>query len=515
MNDILAVDRVYRNCSELLSGRVEMVAIDDPAGAAFNKKLRAAEERSRTERLESWAALLRILKTIRWHRAINVTPPDNQNGLRRSLDKVRDELHRVKQLADTDNVLDELVDLAYRMAGAPSPLAEDLIEQCEDIDPAQCLVVVSGAGLAQEYARWLAPYRIQVLSQSNYLRTVSFAEKAFLIGPPFFYEDSLLKAGRAPEIAINFPSWITRRKPKNSALDPFYEQRYSLTLKDFHVSPFEDSELIQDPREADEEILNEERASELQFDLFSEEESEDRRYCYFGSSSAGSIEARLFLLAGEKEVFLEVEGESVRCVDFDLRKEPSVNFKRIENLKEGDYLVLGMGENEKGVIYTKVAEKLPVAAQSQELWKSKLKKRIDRYGEAEVQRKLRLRGVTLHIRYSTWTEPFFIQPRNESHFRALLDYLDLPADRFVDNAHSFRAEMRREERENRRRLESLISHDSAEELQCHGFVYLNPEDDGSSGLFAGRLLASSREFYKVPKALLRVPRDSDRAIGLF
>lgn len=515
MGEIAAVNRVYQNCRDLLDGRVEMVAIDDPIGAAFDKRLRMAERRCRNEELVSCSAVLQILKAIRWRRAVTITPLEYQPSLEKSLEKARDELQMVAELADESEFLEEVVELAFRMANETSPLAQDLIDQCEDVGCAHSLVVVKGVGVAQEYEKWLARYRIQVLPQSYFLRTVSCVEKAFLIGPPFFYGNSLLKAGRAPEMAVNFPSWISGRKLRQSPLEPFYKQRFTLTLKDFSVIAPEGSESSIASTEDCSDLSYEPREPEEQFSLFDWPDSVNSGGFCASSSSPAVEEARLYLLAGGKEVYLEVDGESVRCVDLDLQDDRRVTFTRIGDLEEGDYILLGMGENEKGVVYTKVAEKFPSAAETQALWKSKLRERLDRYGEGEVERKLRIRGVNLHIRYYDWTAPFFIHPRNESHFRALLDYLNFPIDEYVHNAKLFRLEMRREERANRRKLENLISHEAAEELRSQGFVYLNPKDDGSSGLFAGRLIGVSPRSYRVSRTILRVPRDSNRAEGLF
>lgn len=496
------VDRLnqrYDASANLVRTGVDIFAVGDPAGAAFNAAVRRLMALLKAEGGDYLNELAGAAKALRWRRATQPQPLEFNSSLSDLSDVIAQHSERLRGAIADQALLDELRAAAALMVSTNSVVGEVLVGSIKEVCAHSTVVIAASKSAAAGLQAWLLHHDVLVLTASELERIQPDCEHAYAIGPPRFFPSSLVTAPITSTVTFVLPAWVSDRAVARSAIAAYAEGAIRIgsrivTQGDIGApdgaqpdEPENDSDYLPQPvwvnqREADREPTSDE------------------------------VEARKVLLSGNLAMWLD-DGERIRSIDPEQPSGERVTYTEIQAVRVGTYLLLRQGETERNALYQAAISRLPDGAaidQAQEAWKRLLADRIREAGYRQVVKRLRAVGVEAADRARAWTSPNLIRPHSDQDYARLLEWLGIPIQPTFSHATHLRKTLYRVSAEIGKQLEVAVSAADLSELETTGHLSIDVESDGFRGILATRVLAISPFTEIVARHEARVPF-SDRS----
>ena len=223
------------------------------------------------------------------------------------------------------------------------------------------------------------------------------------------------------------------------------------------------------------------------------------------------VEALLFLLAGDRAVYLDALSKKQEVVEPDLDGEERVQKKDTDGLAPGDHILLrteGGGRLVRVAADALLGSRATFLRDRQSEWKRHLRGKIDELGFQRLEADLRVEGCTIasYQNIRNWAAPDSIKLMNEDHFLALLRVigLDRPSEYWewmkeIDSAH------RKAGRVLASQLREAVRDADVDPLVRFGRMKFSLGDGEGGEMEAFRIEDADAEPHVVPEQLLGQP----------
>ena len=483
----------YQASADLLRDGVEIVIVGDPLGARFKSALHSVLSLAKIiDDCES-DALIAVAKKFCWKLLTQPQPLQFNSCLVGLSNELKERANRVRKAIGEDALLDELVSASIDASSANSSIGAMLMKSMKEIGiDSEVVIVAADRPAALGIKAWLQGSDARVVTVSEFEQAWQDREQAYVIGPPRLYPSALVTAPTISSISFLYPAWFSDSRVPGSAISSYAEGAIRVGARIFRegkVSSTGQEPVIED--------LN---------DYFCQPLWGPRNVDVSGSSG-GRVKARKLLLSGDFAIWLD-NGSRIRAFDPQQPEDERVVFVNVSTVCSGSYLLLRIGETERGVLYKKAIKDLPngndvVAAQN--AWKNALLERIDKLGHVQVMRELRDLNVKAANQVEAWVDADLIRPRYDYDFTRLLEYLKIPMQPTYDYATYLRKKTCQISKKITVCLEKAMSVVDTSELELKGHLKLDLETEGLRGLLVARVLAVSPFEERVARSKVRIP----------
>ena len=314
---------------------------------------------------------------------------------------------------------------------------------------------------------------------------------AYVIGPPRFYNSSLVTAPITSEINFLMPAWIADQTVPQSTIAPYAEGAVVVNAR--FLTEGEVSELGLCHAEVVDELLPQ--------PVWGTKQSPGRE------PSSDEVEARKVLLSGNHAIWLD-DGQRIRALDPAQPAGERVTYIQVDAVRAGTYLLLRQGETEHGALYQDALNLLGNQADAtrdtQQAWKTRLAQRLSKLGYKEVMLQLHGKGVRTVEQARAWADPHLIRPNSDHDFTYLLEWLHIPLQPTFAHATKLRKNLYQASANIRDELETAISATDLSDLEPTGHLSLDVQIEGVRGILAARVLAISPYSEIMPRHETRV-----------
>jgi hypothetical protein len=507
MNTIDTLVKRYAAAESLSLNGAEIVAVADPTGARLNAALRRVMLAAR-EDPSLWEDIIQPAKFLRWRLATSLRT-DTALDIAAEIERQERRL----QFALTDASLPrELASAARAAAEGQSPLANALLDMISQAGPERCLLVAASRPSQAVLSSSWGTVGVRVLTAAELAREERCIDHAYAVGPPRFFGASLVTAPAALSVSFLIPSWIHDRTLPSSALTA-YADSGAMFIKS-HTRTVGVEEPVSGV-ESPEDSAPLEQTCEIPDDLLPQPIWEEPAVPHH-SPGNDEVLARKVLLAGGQAIWLDDnDGERIRALDPAAPSGERVQYAKLATVLPGAYLLLREGASGHGAMQSIASRLLGKDAAgidaTQQAWKNKLDRRITASGVAKVEHDLRRFGVQSVGRASAWTESSLILPKNDEDFRALLNWLGIPAEPTVSNAKRLRRAHHQAGSDVREALEQAVEETDLTGLERDGRIALRARAQGFRDMVAVRVLAISPNAQVIPHHQARVLFDDRSA----
>jgi hypothetical protein len=497
MNRIEAAVQRYAALAALERNGVELVAVNDPAGARLNHAVRQIRLAVRDDGPELWEDLLRPAVALRWRLITHLQPLAFNPGLGEAATAVIDAAGRMRSGVGPHAavLLDAIAD-ASREVAATDPVAGGvLLQSIEEAGAEQCIVFAARSRAAAGLAEWLAELGVDVVAVGGVRQHTVFAEQGYAAGPPAVFNPSVVTAPTVTALSFLFPAWISDRSIPQSAIAKFAEGALEIRSRLFEEGG---PQMPEPPAEAVDDQLRPQLIWSTAHIPMRPPQSDE-------------VLAHRVLLSGGLAIYLDTEeGDRIRSFDPRLPPGERVTQAEVTAIREGSYLVVREGQSEARALYDQAILLLGARAAeteaSQRQWKERLQQRITRLGRAAVVRALKQAGVRRAGRAAqTWTVPTVTRPQADADFERLLQWLDLPVHPAFELATELRRFRFQAGQDVRQQLEDALATADLAQLEREGHLRIDVPSPGFRGMVATRVLAISPVPEVVPRSEARVP----------
>lgn len=495
MSRIDELNRRYEASASIVRNGVEILAIGDPVGAQLNLAVQRLNLALRDEPSGLWDDMLGAARALRWRRVTQPQPPNENAAVREGAEKVVQQVERLRGGMANDALLDELGNAATAVAASGSLLGEVLLRSILEIGPDVCVVVAANKPAQVGLQSWLSNHGVRVFTAGELDRGNLRADQAYVVGPPRFFNSSLVTAPVTGEICFLMPAWFRDGAVPSSALAKYAEGAIHVEARILTEGDISEPASDMPVPEVDDQFLPQPVWGTRQAGLDLE-------------PSTDEVEARKVLLSGNLAIWLD-DGDRIRTLDPAQPVGERVTYTDVDTVRTGTYLLLRQGETERGALYGAALSLLGPSAgsvdASQRTWKTKLLVRLIELGERETVRSLRKAGVRTAERARAWTAPDLIRPHSDSDFEHLLQWLDIPVQPTFGHATLLRRSLYQASADVREELESAVSAADLSVLELGGHLSLDVRTEGFRGIVATRVLAISPYTEIVARHDARVP----------
>jgi hypothetical protein len=497
MNKIEAAVQRYAALAVLERDGVELVAINDPAGARLNHAVRQIRVAVRDDGPELWEDLLRPAVALRWRLITHLQPLAFNPGLGEAATAVIEAADRMRSGVGPQAavLLDAIADAAREVAASDPVAGGVLLQSIEEAGAEKCIVFAARSRAAAGLAEWLAELGVDVVAVGGVRQQAVFAEQGYAAGPPAVFNPSVVTAPTVTALSFLFPAWIADRSIPRSAIAEFAEGALEIRSRLFEEGG---AQMPEPPAEAFDDQLR----PQLTWST---------PHVPMRTPQSDEVLAHRVLLSGGLAIYLDTE-EGDRIRSFDPRLPPGERVIQTEVIavREGSYLVVREGQSEVRALYDQAILLLGARAAeteaSQRQWKERLQQRLDRLGRAAVVRALEQAGVRRAGRAArSWTVPTVTRPQADADFERLLQWLDLPVHPAFELATELRRFRFRAGQDVRQQLEDAMASADLVQLEREGHLRIDVPLPGFRGMVATRVLAISPVPEVVPRSEARVP----------
>lgn len=463
-------------------GAVELVAVSDELGARFDFSLRELLRAVPEDSPGPWAELLMAARQLRWRMLTEpfpgTTSPDRES-LVAALKRFA-QLRRLGSGEETAQILDNLMEQAdaSRRQEAPS-IGEQLVSRVAESGRGTCTVILSSHRAAEWTREWFRALALpaEVVS-AGAQASLDVRDRAYLVGPPAVFGPSALAAPRTRSLTYLFPSWVRDRSLPTSRLSDLAEGGIRPRARLRTVGP--DLALAPSRRQVEDQVLP---SPAWNRPTRTQPPGEDE------------VLARRILLAGGYAMMIETGGELIRTLDPRQPPGERIEFRDVEAVAPGTFLVAREGQTESEALYDQAIAKLGTQGseveRSQQRWKSALRQRLVGRGRAGVIRDLQDRGVRAARQAPAWTARTVARPQRETDFQLLLDWLGLHDPSLREHANLLRRARSMAVADVREALEGALGEADIVRLEREGAMRLELALDGFASIMATRVLAIS------------------------
>ena len=483
MTTIAFLNARYERSAMIVTRGVEVVAVGDPVGAAFDDALRTLLLLIRDDTSGLWEDLTGAAKALRWRLTTQPQPMEFNPAVRQISVVVAAEASKLRPAAGRDvrEALTALSDAATPLAQHDPLLGGPIFEAIEDAGFSTSVVIGANGAAVAGLGSWLAPFGVAVRSTSQLVRDEVLFEHAYAIGPPRFLPASLVTAPLTDAVSYYLPAWFADRSIPRSPFGDLAEGFEPPKRRDFVIG-----DTSAPLRAASEETVPEQdlvpMAVWIPPDAPPREPGRDE------------VVAHRVLLSGGYAILLD-DGERIRAVDPTQPGGERVRNVDVKAVRRGTYLLLRDGETERLALYDAAVRLMGTQASavvaSQARWKDALQSRFDEYGQALVLRELAKIGVRRLERVRAWIEPTLVRPRSNSDFALLLDWLGIPANPSYPLANALAKKRSQASANIADQLEEAIGAADLAALERDGNLRFAVQAEGFRGVIATRVLGIS------------------------
>lgn len=495
----------YAAAGSLAANGAEIVAVADPAGARLDAALRSVMLAARDDP-GLWDDIIQPARLLRWRLATRLRADTDQDVVT----EIEKQERRLRPAATDASLLKNLANAAREATEAESPLADALLDIIGSTGPESCVIVAASRPAQAALASFGGTIGVRVLTAAELARKETCIDYAYAIGPPRFFGAPLVTAPAARSVSFIIPSWVRDRTLPSSPVTAYADSGAMLirsrtrtiggSLPDTEGAVFGMETADGSEPSAD--------ASPLLDDLLPRPVWDEPATPHRAPQSDEVIAHRVLLDGGLAIWLDDNDGERIRTLDPAAPHGERVHYAKLLTVRPGTYLLLRRGISGYGALDSLAARLLGDQAAkieaTQEAWKGELDRRIVARGIGNVEYDLRLHGVRTASRAWAWTDPSLILPKNDGDFRALLSWLDIPAEPTVSNAKRKRRAHYQAGSNVRETLEQAVEDSDLRELERGGRLDLRIRVEGFRDLVAARVVAVSPHAEVIPRRQARV-----------
>ncbi|MEJ7647728.1 MAG: hypothetical protein WKF57_01580 [Nakamurella sp.] len=473
----------YERSAALAVSGVELVAVGEPHGAAFDDALRKLFLLVRDDMSGLWDDLLGAAKALRWRHATQPQPLQFNPAVQQMSATVAAEASMLRPAVGSEvrEALTAVAATAAALAEHDPFLGAALFEAIEESGFLTSVVIGANGAAVAGLTNWLTPFGVAVYSTSQLVREQRLFERAYAVGPPRFMPASLVTAPLTEALSYYVPAWFSDRSIPRSPLADLAEGTPPIKRRDFVIGDTS-SPTPTDSEETLPETTLLPAAVWIPPDAPSREPGRDE------------VAARRVLLSGGYAILLD-DGERIRSVDPTQPGGERVTNVDVKSVRPGIYLLLRDGETERLALYDAairlMGTQASAVAASQARWKAALQSRFDQYGQAWVLRELSKLGVRRLDRVRAWIEPTLVRPRSHRDFALLLEWLGVPVNATFPLANALNKKRSQASVNIAEQLEDAIGAADLAALERDGHLRFAVQSAGFRGVIATRVLSIS------------------------
>jgi hypothetical protein len=494
MNRITQLNRNYAASGHLAQSYVSVFAVGDPAGARMNAVVRRLLVNARDDGNDMWGDLVGAAKVLRWRMLTQPQPIEFNAALVDGVSELRRQIQRFRGAVADDALLDELAAAAGALGGVDPPMGDILFESVLEVGVAQCVVVASNKTAQDGLASWLRNAGVDVLTVGGLRRKIQPVDQAYVVGPPRYFQSSLVTAPATFEVSFLVPTWFGDRSIPHSVIATYADGAIRIEAREFPVG---------DTREPERDGLT----AEIE-DEFLPQPNWGLGIGTSREPGADEVVARKVLLSGGLAIWLD-DGDRIRSLDVVQPAGERVAYAETRSIRPGSYLLLRRGETERGALnraaVSLLGDRGPIIEVAQVAWKRALAVRLQELGYGQTVRQLRSAGVKTADRARAWTDFALVRPNRDGDFESLLRWLGIPIQPTFGYATMLRRAHAQASANLRVELESAVSEADLSALERDGHWFLEAQREGVRGLIATRVLAISPHMEVVSRHDARVP----------
>lgn len=494
MNRIETLNQRYAAVASLARNGVELVAVGDPAGARLNAAVRRLLLAVREDGPEMWDDLVGAGKALRARLVTQPQPMELNIALRDGAEQVARQVQRLRGAVANDALLDELVAAADAVSEHDPPVGDALLRSIEEVGPSRCVVVAASKHAQVALTSWLREREVLVLTAGDVEREQPRVDQAYVVGPPRFFQSSLVTAPVTESVAFLMPAWFGDRSIPRSTIAPYAEWAIRIEARVFTEGDASEPEYDVADEDVEDDFLPQ--------PIWGSRQSPDRE------PTSEEVEARKVLLSGNLAMWLD-DGDRIRALDPGQPAGERVIYAEVAAVRAGTYLLIRKGVTERRALYQAALSLLGVRGAAveatQRAWKELLAQRLVQLGLRQVVRELRERGVKSADRARAWTEPNLVRPHSDHDFENLLQWLVIPVQPTFGHATTLRRALYQASADVREQLETAVSAADLSVLERAGHLSLDVQTAGFRGIMANRVLAVAPHTEIVARHDARVP----------
>ncbi|PKQ18569.1 MAG: hypothetical protein CVT68_02715 [Actinobacteria bacterium HGW-Actinobacteria-8] len=495
MSRVSAVAGSYAASAQLQRTGVEIVAVADQAGGLFDAAARRLSRVVANDGPGIWDDLLGATKSLRWRLATHPQPLRHNPAIIERAEQVMHEVHLLRGAVKDVDLLDEVSSAAQRVADEDSQIGATLLESIREVGYDKCYVVAASAAARAGIEEWLSDVGTRVVTVGTRALAVEGVDQCYVVGPPRFFNASILTAPSTDEVSFLMPAWFRDMSIPHSVIAPHAEGAIKVPSRVFLEGEYVSPNLEPGGAEEDEQAL-------LPIPDWGPPSEPHRQ------PSSDEVVARKLLLAGGWALWLD---DGTRIRSFDPRQPPGerVIYIGITAVTAGTYLLVRPGETEHRALLEIALASLGLRREeiesTQSEWKAHLMGALDRMEPQSVVGALRDKGVRAANQARAWADEALVRPQRNRDFELLLSWLDLPNEPFFGNATLLHRTVLRSGARIRDELESAVAAADVSALERLGTLELTTSSEGISAMLATRVLAISPGTSLVARHNARVP----------
>lgn len=500
MTKVRALNQLYAASAAVAREGVEIIAVGDPVGARFNRAVQRLAQAVREDGSDAFDDLTGAAKALRWRAVTQPQPVASNLALIDGAQRVGQQVRRLRGSVADEQLLDELEAAALSMAASDPVLGQVLLQSLGEVGPAECVVVAASVAARNAVEAWLGNLGTVVLTAGDLERQRPRGTQLYVIGPAVFFKPSLVTAPVIGTISFLTPAWFADRSIPSSPFALHAEGAIRVRAR-----VFEEGDTSQESTET----IDPETAEEFQPQVkWGRRKSPDRE------PGPDEVEAHKVVLNGGLAMWLD-DGDRIRALEPAQPVGERVLYTDVQLVRAGTYLLLRVGENERGVLYDEalrlLGERSATIAATQHAWKARLTERLMVMGNNEVVRQLRGLGVKAASQARAWRDPSLIRPNRDQDCESLFTWLDVPIEPTLANATSLRRALYQASAGIREELETTVSGADLSRLERDGSLSIGARAGGFREIVATRVIAISPLSEIVARYEARVPFEDSSA----
>lgn len=509
MNSVDATIRRYTASVALARDGVDILAVVDPDGGRFNAVAWELLQMSR-EDPALWEDLLPPVRALRGRLLTQPQATAASPEIAEAADEVIRQAQDLRGAVASTEFLDRLVLATREVREGTSRASETLLVLLgEGASREQVVIAASGkaqAALASWLSHWSAP-GIRVLTAGELNREEAEVKRAFVVGPPRFFNSSLVTAPPARRVCFLMPTWFRDLSAPRSPFALYAEGAIKVKARVHTVEAAGNAE-VPEPTPApaptdtgpEEELLPPalQPPPPRSFSLSQ----------VSGTRTRGDVAAHKLILSGGLAMWLD-DGERIRTLDPDQPSGNRVVSLKVQDVQPGTILLLRENQSDRKMLraaaYEILGDRAAEVRRTQELWKGRLAGLLDRQGDDSVERDLTTLEAEHAGQVRAWTDPLGIRPRSDVDFRVVLEWLDIPIEPSFGNAGLLRQATIQAGVNFTSALEDAVNTSDLSELDQQGYLTFSGQEEGIRGMVATRVLARSDNTAFISRSKVRVP----------
>lgn len=496
MNKLETINAKYRLADNPHTLDIELIPVFDDVGSKVDQVLRQLIISTKDSELT--LELINTIKALRSRLITDIQPSEFNPRVAYAADTAVEEIKKchLGVNTDTQQLFDSIENLCNHVKTIPSPIGSALEDCIREIGEENCAVLTSSKVTQSSVSSWFQSKGIstQIFCKGDLSEVKDNLEQLYVVGPPIFYPTSLLYSPVSSQLTFLMPSWFKMLDLPQSPMDEFSEGFIKLKPK---KHPMGQSHGLESDERVETTPLSEQELLPQPYWQTSEINNTD--------CGENDIKAHLTILSGDFACYLS-EQDEVQTFDPNSTTGSRLSRLQFDMLCPGAFLILRHDEYGQGSLYEEAinsfGDRSHDILSTQSIWKEALRKLISSHNKQQVEELLRNAQIHAYTRAEEWVATDVDRPQRSMDFRLLLRLLNLPDQRYFDNATQLRSKRLSLGREVRRALENElvnIPSSTLKQLGSNGYIELSPKQAQLRNMVVAKVLAISPYEQVVPR----------------